>query len=146
MNNSWLWPKYSRYDNLPIFNPGYHIIGSMEVNDPLPKVSPDSVGKVSTKNISNRTIKESRLGMSIMIIHNYNYARDFRISEIRVWGYSWWGGVGRSGCELATKSIWSQCSTSGTPLQNRPGTPTLIISGDLVHLRFSEFSDLKVNI
>ena len=36
----------------------------MEVNDPLPKVSPGSVGKVSTKNISNRTIKKSRLGMS----------------------------------------------------------------------------------
>ena len=68
----------------------------MEVNDPLPKVSPGSVGKVSTKNISNRTIKESRLGMSIMTIHNYNYARDFRISEIRVWGAvggAGWGGV-----------------------------------------------------
>ena len=78
--------------------------------------------------------------------HNDNYARDFRISEIRVWRYSWWGEVGRSGCELATKSIWSQRSTTGTPLQNRSGTPTLIISGDLVHLRCSEFSDLKVNI
>ena len=67
------------FDNLPkprIFNPGYHIIGSMEVNDPLPKVSPGSVGKVSTKNISNRTIKESRLGMSKSPISNFHHEFD----------------------------------------------------------------------
>ena len=45
-------------------NVGYHIIASYESTIAVPKASPSGVGKVSTKNFSDRKIKESRLGMS----------------------------------------------------------------------------------
>ena len=45
------------------FESCYHMIGSTESTLALPKVSPGYVRKASTKNISDRTMKESRLGM-----------------------------------------------------------------------------------
>ena len=60
-------------------NVGYHNIGSWESIDPLPKVSPGSVGKVSTKNFDDRKIKESRLGMSKL--SNFRYFTNSRIHE-----------------------------------------------------------------
>ena len=52
-------------------NLGYHMIGSTESTLALPKVSPDYVRNANTKNISDRKIKESRLGV-----------REFAISDI----------------------------------------------------------------
>ena len=52
-------------------NLGYHMIGSTESTLALPKVSPGYVRNASTKNISDRKIKESRLGV-----------REFAISDI----------------------------------------------------------------
>ena len=60
-------------------NVGYHNIGSIDCEDPSPEASPGSVGKVSTKNFSNRSIKKSRLGMSKL--SNFRYFTNSRIHE-----------------------------------------------------------------
>tara|TARA_B100000029_G_scaffold215291_1_gene213136 strand:+ start:185 stop:499 length:315 start_codon:yes stop_codon:yes gene_type:complete len=61
----------NRVPEVAHFESCYHMIGSTESTLALPKVSPGYVRNASTKNISDRKIKESRLGV-----------REFAISDI----------------------------------------------------------------